>query len=98
MAAAKAVLKAAKKSIDAGLAPEAALRAFTLSPAEIFGVADRLGSIENGKIPNLVVTAGDLFEEKTKIKMVLVDGQRLGTHEPVKPREPPKGHITRTCK
>src|SRR5207248_8938456 len=52
----KDILKAAKKSIDAGLAPDAALRAFTLSPAEIFGVADRLGSIENGKIANLVVT------------------------------------------
>ncbi|PYU38374.1 MAG: amidohydrolase [Acidobacteria bacterium] len=52
----KDTLKAAKKSIDAGLAPDAALRALTLSPAEIFGVADRLGSLENGKIANLVVT------------------------------------------
>ncbi|OLB30183.1 MAG: hypothetical protein AUH13_13085 [Acidobacteria bacterium 13_2_20CM_58_27] len=94
IAAPKDILKAAKKSIDAGLAPEAALRAFTLSPAEIFGVADRLGSIENGKIANLVVTDGDLFEEKTKIKMVFVDGQRFETHEPEKPKEPPKGDIT----
>src|SRR5207302_675706 len=94
IAAPKDILKAAKKSIDAGLAPEAALRAFTLSPAEIFGVADRLGSIENGKIANLVVTDGDLFEEKTKIKMVFVDGQRFETHEPEKPKEPPKGDVT----
>ena len=94
IAAPKDILKAAKKSIDAGLAPEAALRAFTLSPAEIFGVADRLGSIENGKIANLVVTDGDLFEEKTKIKMVFVDGQRFEVHEPEKPKEPPKGDIT----
>ena len=94
IAAPKDMLRAAKKSIDAGLAPEAALRAFTLSPAEIFGVADRLGSIENGKIANLVVTDGDLFEEKTKIKMVFVDGQRLAIHEPEKPKEPPKGDIT----
>jgi len=90
----KDILKAAKKSIDAGLAPDAALRAFTLSPAEIFGVADRLGSIENGKIANLVVTDGDLFEEKTKIKMIFVDGQRFEAHEPEKPKEPPKGDIT----
>src|SRR5712664_3782409 len=69
----KDIVKAAKKSIDAGLTPDAALRALTLSPAEIFGVADRLGSIENGKIANLVVADGDLFEEKTKIKMVFVD-------------------------
>src|SRR6267142_7178974 len=57
----KDIVKAAKKSIDAGLAPDAAVRALTLSPAEIFGVADRLGSIENGKIANLVVADGDLF-------------------------------------
>src|SRR5881296_3517909 len=90
----KDTLKAAKKSIDAGLAPDAALRALTLSAAEIFGVADRLGSIENGKIANLVVADSDLFEEKTKIKMVFVDGQRFETHEPEKPKEPPKGDIT----
>src|SRR5208282_343501 len=69
----KDILKAAKKSIDAGLAPDAALRALTLTPAEIFGVADRTGSIETGKIANLVVADGDLFAEKTKIKMVFVD-------------------------
>jgi imidazolonepropionase-like amidohydrolase len=90
----KDVLKAAKKSIDAGLAPDTALRAFTLSAAEIFGVADRLGSIENGKIANLVVTDGDLFEEKTKIKMLFVDGRRFEAREPEKPKDPPKGDIT----
>jgi len=70
------------------------LRAFTLTSAEIFGVADRLGSIENGKIANLVVTDGDLFDEKTKIKMVFVDGRRFEVHEPEKPKDPPKGEIT----
>jgi imidazolonepropionase-like amidohydrolase len=90
----KDTLKAAKKSIDAGLAPDAALRALTLSPAEIFGVADRLGSLENGKIANLVVTDGDLFEEKTKIRMVFVDGHRFEVREPEKPKEPPKGDLT----
>jgi imidazolonepropionase-like amidohydrolase len=90
----KDTLKAAKKSMEAGLAPDAALRALTLSAAEIFGVADRLGSIENGKIANLVVADGDLFEEKTKIKLVLVDGRRFEVREPEKPKEPPKGDIT----
>src|SRR5229473_2079052 len=90
----KDALKAAKKSIDAGLAPDAALRALTLSAAEIFGVADRLGSIENGKIANLVVTDGDLFEEKTKIKMVFVDGRRFEVREPEKPKDPPKGDLS----
>src|SRR5580658_2013160 len=90
----KDILKAAKKSIDAGRAPDAALRALTLTPAEIFGVADRTGSIETGKIANLVVADGDLFEEKTKIKMVFVDGKRFETHEPEKPKDPPKGNMT----
>jgi imidazolonepropionase-like amidohydrolase len=90
----KDALKAAKKAIDAGLPADAALRALTLSAAEIFGVADRLGSLENGKIANLVVTDGDLFEEKTKIKMVFVDGRKFEVHEPDKPKDPPKGDIS----
>jgi hypothetical protein len=94
MAAPNDILKAAKKSMDAGLAPEAALRALTLSPAEIYGVADRLGSIENGKIANLVITDGDLFNEKTKIKYVFVDGRRFDSREPEKPKDPPKGDLT----
>jgi hypothetical protein len=90
----KDILKAAKKSIDAGLSPEAALRALTLSSAEIFGVADRLGSIDKGKIANLVIADGDLFNEKTKIKYVLVDGQRFTIREPEKPKDPPKGDMS----
>jgi imidazolonepropionase-like amidohydrolase len=90
----KDLLKAVKKSIDAGLAPDAALRALTLSPAEIFGVADRLGSIEKGKIANLVVTDGDIFNEKTKIKYVFVDGRRFEVRESERPKDPPKGDIT----
>jgi hypothetical protein len=90
----KDIVKSVKKSIDAGLAPDAALRALTLSPAEIFGVADRLGSIENGKIANLVVTDGDLFAEKTKIKFVFVDGNKFEIREPEKPKDPPKGDMS----
>ena len=90
----KDLLKAVKKSIDAGLAPDAALRALTLGPAEIFGVADRLGSIEKGKIANLVVTDGDIFDEKTKVKYVFVDGRRFEIREPERPKDPPKGDIT----
>jgi imidazolonepropionase-like amidohydrolase len=94
IAAPKDILKAAKKSIDAGLSPDAAIRAFTLTPAEIFGVADRLGSIETGKIANLVVTDGDIFDEKTKIKFVFVDGRRFTIREPEKPKDAPKGDLT----
>ena len=90
----KDILKAVKKAIDAGLAPDAALRALTLSSAEIFGVADQVGSIEKGKIANLIVADGDLFNEKTKIKFVFVDGHRFEIREPEKPKEPPKADLT----
>lgn len=94
IAAPKDILKAAKKSIDAGLSPDAAIRAFTLTPAEIFGVADRLGSVENGKIANLIVTDGDIFDEKTKVKFVFVDGRKFTIREPEKPKDAPKGDLT----
>ncbi len=94
LASPKDALKAAKKAIDAGLSSDDALRAFTLSAAEIYGVADRLGSIEPGKIANLVVADGDLFNEKTKVKFVFVDGQRFEVREPSRPTEPPKGNLT----
>jgi imidazolonepropionase-like amidohydrolase len=68
--------RAVKKAIDNGLSREDAVRALTLSPAEIYGVADRLGSIEKGKIANLVVTKGEIFDDRTKIEFVLVDGNK----------------------
>jgi Amidohydrolase family len=90
----KEILPAVKKAIDAGLSPDAALRALTLSPAEIFGVSDTMGSIEKGKIANLVVTDGDLFEKKTKVKFVFVDGRKYEIREVLRPSEPPKGDLT----
>jgi len=68
------IRKAVKKAIDAGLSTADAIRALTLSAAEIHGFADRAGSIEPGKIANLVAADGDLFQEKTKIRYVFVDG------------------------
>jgi len=94
ISAPKDLLPAVKKAMDAGLSADAALRALTLSPAEIFGVAPVLGSIESGKIANLVVTDGDLFDKKTKVKMVFVDGKKYEVREVLKPSEPPKGSLT----
>ena len=73
----KEMLAAVKKSIDAGLSPADALRALTLTPAEIFGVSDRIGSIDKGKIANLVIADGDLFTPATKLKYVFVDGAKF---------------------
>jgi imidazolonepropionase-like amidohydrolase len=71
------LLKNARKAVESGLAADAAVKALTLDAAEILGVANRLGSIETGKIANLVVTDGDLFAEKTKVKLVFVDGRKF---------------------
>jgi imidazolonepropionase-like amidohydrolase len=60
-----------------GLDRDAALRAVTLSPAEIFGVADRLGSLEVGKVANLVVTDGDLLEARTTTRYLFIDGRNV---------------------
>jgi len=78
-------LRSLQRATEAGLAPEDALRALTLWPAEIYGVADRLGSIEPGKIANLVVTKGDLLQDGTQVKYVFVDGAKF---EPVEEAAP----------
>src|SRR4029077_19757833 len=49
---------------------------------------------EKGKIANLFIADGDIFNEKTKIKYVLVDGQRFTVREPEKPKDPPKGDMS----
>jgi imidazolonepropionase-like amidohydrolase len=77
-----------KRATDAGLAPEAALRAMTLDAADILGLSDRLGSIAPGKIANLVITDGDIFKEKTKVKHVFVDGRWFVIHEETPPEKP----------
>jgi len=94
LATPKQVIKNVNTAIEKGLSAEAALRALTLSPAEIFGVGDRMGSVEAGKIANLVVTDGDLFDDATKVKMVFVDGRKF--EEPVeeRPTEAPTVDLT----
>jgi imidazolonepropionase-like amidohydrolase len=76
-ASASELMANVRKSIALGLSQDAAVRAFTLSPAELFGVSDRLGSLDVGKIANLTVTDGELFAHGTSVKMVFVDGVRF---------------------
>ena len=63
-------------AVKRGLAPESALAAITTVPAKLFGVQDQVGSIESGKIANLVVLDKPLFEHKTKIVETWVAGIR----------------------
>jgi imidazolonepropionase-like amidohydrolase len=65
----------AGRAVKAGLSSDAAVRGLTINAAKIAGVADRLGSIEKGKTANLIVANGDLFDEKTAITHVFIDGR-----------------------
>jgi len=60
-----------------GLSKSDALKSVTLYPAQILNVADRLGSIEAGKMANLVVTDGDLLEIRTHIRYLFIDGRQV---------------------
>jgi imidazolonepropionase-like amidohydrolase len=57
-----------------GLPADAALRAITLSPAEIFGVEGRIGSIAVGKAANLFLATGDVMDARVQVTDVFVDG------------------------
>jgi adenine deaminase len=73
------------------LAKDAAIRAMTLSSAEILGVDNRLGSIEKGKIANLVVSRGDAFNKDKTITHVFVDGKLFDKKEKPKTSTPTTG-------
>ena len=75
--------------VENGLSVTDALRAFTIWPATILGVENQLGSIETGKIANLTVTRGDLFDRNSRIVHVFIDGR------PVELRPPAPGPTAR---
>lgn len=58
-----------------GLDPDQALRALTITPAEIWGVAERYGSLEPGKVANVIVTTGDPLDVRTTVKHLFIRGQ-----------------------
>lgn len=64
-----------RRMISAGLSEDAALAALTTTPAQLLGLSDRLGTIDNGKIANLVVSDKSYFNEKAKVRHVFVDGK-----------------------
>ena len=75
-------LAQARKAIERGLTPDAALTALTTTPAKWIGVDKLYGSLEPGKVANMVVTDGDLFGEKTKVQEVWIDGKRYEVKAP----------------
>jgi len=90
------VMEGVRKAMENGLSADAALRALTITPARIYGVDAILGSVEQGKIANLVVTDGDLFAEDTEVRMVFVDGERFEEEADRRPTDPPAVDMTGT--
>lgn len=84
----------ANEAVKNGLNKNDAVRAMTLSSAEIFGVENRLGSIEKGKIANLVVSKGDVFDKSKVITQVFVDGKLFEPKAPAKPEARTPGGTT----
>jgi len=70
-----------------GLSPEDALRALTLNAARIFGVDDRLGSIEVGKEATFILTRGDPLQVRSHVNAIYIRGRRY----------PPRSYQTVLC-
>ena len=80
----------ARRVIENGLQPADAVRAFTIWPAQILGVENQLGSVEAGKIANLTVTRGDLFDRNSRVAHVFIDGRPIDLR-------PASGGLTRNA-
>jgi imidazolonepropionase-like amidohydrolase len=64
-------------AVSYGLPYEVALQAVTLTPAQVWGVADRMGSLEVGKVGDVVIWSGDPFEVMSSAEMVFIDGKEI---------------------
>lgn len=82
-----------RRMITAGLTEDAALAALTTTPAELLGLSDRLGSVDNGKIANLVISDKPYFNEKAKVRYVFVEGN-MYKQEVKENKETKKGDAT----
>jgi imidazolonepropionase-like amidohydrolase len=69
----------AGNAVSYGMTHDAALRAVTLTPAEVFGVADHVGSLQAGRDANVVVWSGDPFEFSTRVEHVYIHGKEVMT-------------------
>jgi len=95
LASPRDIFTAANLAIENGLSKDDALRALTINSAEILDVSDTVGSIEKGKIANLVVTSGDIFNigKGTQVKYLFIDGEQVDVKkEDVTPARPGGGN------
>ena len=82
-----------RKMIDSGLSEADALAALTVVPAELLGVSRTMGTLEAGKIANLIVTEGALFAKDTKVRRVFADGTDYPVEEKAKPKGDPNAVV-----
>jgi len=82
------ILKNVQKAIKAGLPKEEALKSMTIIPAKFLGVSSFLGSLEPGKIANIILTSGEIFDEKAKVERIFVDGISFEIKKPPKGEKP----------
>jgi imidazolonepropionase-like amidohydrolase len=82
------ILKNIQKAIKAGLPEVEALKALTVHPAQYLGIEDLVGTLEPGKIANVVLTSGKIFEKETKVRRVFVDGLSFEVKQPSEKAKP----------
>jgi len=80
-----------QRAVESGLSKDEALRALTVNAAEILGASEQLGSIEVGKIANIVITSGDLLSKDGKLRYVFIDGNEVELKKPEAPAGRPGG-------
>jgi len=74
-------------AVSQGLSPEEALKAITITPAEILGIADRTGSIEKGKDADLVILTSGPFDVQSAVDKTLIDGKVVYTRSETEPEK-----------
>jgi imidazolonepropionase-like amidohydrolase len=90
--------KSLKTMIDGGLSETGALAALTTNPAAMMGMSRELGTIEKGKMANLVLTTDTLFKEDTQIKHVIADGYLFDYETKAKKKATEDGDATDAVK
>lgn len=74
-----------RRAVQAGLPKEVALQALTINAAKLFGADKHMGTVERGKVANLVVMTGEFTDEKARVRYLFIDGRKF---EPERERVP----------
>ena len=90
----KDVMANLRRMIAAGLSPDDALAALTTGPAAVLGLGDALGTVEPGRLGNLLVTTGDVFSDSTDIRYVVIEGMLTTLDTDDAPAGDPNAEVT----